>query len=53
MTGGTFSEEKLVKKSFEFQLEREENTRILRAFELPVIQRYFPGYERVSGTAVL
>ncbi len=53
MTGSTFSEEKLVKKSFEFQLEREENTSILRAFELPVIQRYFPEYENTIRTMLI
>jgi hypothetical protein len=45
LTGGRFSAEKLVEKSFEFLLERESNTSILRSFELPVIGRYFPEYE--------
>ena len=36
----------LVEKSFEFLLEREPNTSILRSFELKVIQSYFPEYER-------
>ncbi len=45
LTGGRASAEKLVKKSFEFLLERESNTSILRSFELPVIGRYFPDYE--------
>ena len=44
--GGTVPVEKLVEKSFEFLLERESNTSILRSFDLPVIQRYFPEYER-------
>jgi len=39
--------EVLVKKSFEFLLERESNTSILRSFDLPVIGQYFPEYERV------
>lgn len=47
LTGGTVSVEKLVRHSFEFLLERESNTSILRQFELPVIARYFPEYERV------
>jgi hypothetical protein len=38
--------EMLVQKSFEFLLERESNTSILRSFDLPVIQRYFSEYER-------
>ena len=36
--------EELVKKSFEFLLERESKNQILRQFELPVIARYFPDY---------
>ena len=39
--------ERLIIRSFEFLLEREPNTSILRRFELPVIARYFPEYERV------
>ena len=45
LTGGRVSVETLVEKSFEFLLERESNTSILRSFELPVIGRYFPEYE--------
>jgi hypothetical protein len=45
LTSGHTSAEKLVEKSFEFLLKRESNTSILRAFELPVIGRYFPEYE--------
>ena len=45
LTSGRFSVEKLVEKSFEFLLERESNTSILRTFDLPVIGRYFPEYE--------
>lgn len=36
--------ETLLKRSFEFLLEREPNTSILRSFELPIIERYFPEY---------
>jgi hypothetical protein len=36
----------LVEKSFEFLLERESNTSILRRFDLSVIAHYFPEYER-------
>ena len=46
-TAGSVTPETLIKKSFEFLLERESNTSILRTFDLPVIGRYFPGYERV------
>lgn len=46
LTGGRVTAEELVKKSFEFLLERESNTSILSAFDLPVIGQYFPEYER-------
>ena len=39
----------LVRRSFEFLLEREPNTSILSSFDLPVIARYFPEYERLIG----
>jgi hypothetical protein len=50
LTEGKVTAEKLVEKSFAFLLEREANTSILRAFELPVIQRYFPEYEKTIRT---
>jgi hypothetical protein len=46
LTGGQVTLETLVEKSFEFLLERESNTSILRSFELPVIGHYFPEYEK-------
>jgi hypothetical protein len=36
--------EALLEASFEFLLEREPKEAILRRFELPVIERYFPEY---------
>jgi hypothetical protein len=36
--------EELVRASFEFLLEREPATSILRKFSLDVISQYFPGY---------
>jgi hypothetical protein len=40
----------LVRASFEFLLEREPRGSILRRFELPVIERYFPEYpERIAA----
>jgi hypothetical protein len=36
----------LVRRSFEFLLAREPKESILGAFDLPVIGRYFPEYER-------
>lgn len=46
LTAGRVSAETLIQKSFEFLLERESNSSILRSFDLPAIQRYFPEYER-------
>ncbi|MDR2875471.1 MAG: hypothetical protein LBV44_06035 [Methylobacillus sp.] len=47
LTGDTCSAEHLVHRSFDFLLQREPNTSILRSFDLPVIARYFSEYERV------
>jgi hypothetical protein len=47
LTGGFVPVEVLIEKSFEFLLERESNTSILRTFELPVIGHYFSEYEKV------
>jgi hypothetical protein len=47
LTGGSATPEVLVEKSFEFLLEREDNTSILSTFDLPVIGEYFPEYERM------
>jgi hypothetical protein len=41
----------LVRQSFEFLLEREPNTGILAAFDLKVIQTYFPEYEQAMTAA--
>ena len=52
LTGGQFAPdgrvgpEELVRRSFEFLLEREPKESILARFDLPVIGRYFPEYER-------
>ena len=45
LTGGKVGAEELVRRSFEFLLEREPKESILRKFDLPVIGRYFPEYE--------
>jgi hypothetical protein len=42
---GHYDPEQLVAASFDFLLEREPRESILREFRLPVIERYFPGYE--------
>jgi hypothetical protein len=44
--GKKISSEQLVAESFRFLLEREPNTSILPSFDLPVIGKYFPEYER-------
>jgi len=46
LTGGTISPEELIRRSFEFLLERESKESILEHFDLIVISRYFPQYER-------
>ena len=38
--------ERLVHATFDFLLERESKTSILRTFDLDVVPRYFPEYER-------
>lgn len=52
LTGGRVPPETLVEKSFEFLLEREPNTSILSRFDLPVIGRYFPEYEKSIKTTL-
>lgn len=39
----------LVRRSFEFLLDRESNTSILREFDLGTIERYFPEYAAAIG----
>jgi hypothetical protein len=46
LVGEKLSGEKLIEESFRFLLEREPNTSILSSFDLPVIGKYFPKYER-------
>jgi hypothetical protein len=42
--------EELIEASFEFLLEREPKEAILRRFELPIIEQYFPEYPaRIAG----
>ena len=42
--------EELLEASFAFLLDREPKESILRRFELPVIERYFPDYPQRIGT---
>ena len=44
--------ERLIEASFEFLLEREPKESILRRFELPVIERYFPDYARTIARRI-
>lgn len=46
LTGGAVEPEELIRKSFQFLLEREPKESILARFDLPAIGRYFPEYER-------
>lgn len=46
LCGSTISTTDLIKKSFEFLLQRESNNSILRRFNLQLIKQYFPEYER-------
>jgi hypothetical protein len=46
LTGATAEPEELIRKSFEFLLEREPKESILGRFDLSIISRYFPEYER-------
>ena len=46
LTGGKIEPAELVRRSFEFLLEREPKESILSRFDLSVINRYFPEYER-------
>ena len=45
MTNKKISKLKLIELSFEFLLKRESNTSILSAFELSIINNYFPEFE--------
>jgi hypothetical protein len=46
LAAGTVTPEVLIQKSFEFLLEREPKESILGRFDLSVIGRYFPEFER-------
>ena len=54
LTQGKVTKEDLVRKSFQFLLQREGKESILRSFDLRVIKRYFPEYEDEmrGGTAL-
>jgi hypothetical protein len=46
LAGRAAEPEELIRKSFEFLLEREPKESILGRFDLSVISRYFPEFER-------
>ena len=55
LTSGKVSPEELIRRSFEFLLEHESKESILGRFDLTIISRYFPQYEReikkrIAGT---
>ena len=50
LTGGKISKESLLKKSFEFLLQREPNTSILAKFKIEVISQYFSDYAKQAST---
>ena len=53
LTNNKVTPEVLVEKSFEFLLERESNTSILRSFELAVISSFFSDYERIITQMII
>jgi hypothetical protein len=46
LTGEACPPDELVRRSFEFLLERERKESILRTFDITVIANYFPDYEK-------
>ena len=52
LTGGKVTAEKLIEKSFEFLLEHESNTSILPRFEVAVIARYLPEFEKTIANRI-
>lgn len=46
LSGGAVEPQELIRKSFQFLLAREPKESILSRFDLSVISRYFPEYER-------
>jgi hypothetical protein len=53
LAGDAVEPETLIRKSFEFLLEREPKESILSRFDLSVISRYFPEYEREIKSRLL
>lgn len=51
LTGKIVSKEELIERSFEFLLAREPKESLLRRFNLKVINKYFPEYEKTIPTS--
>lgn len=49
LSGGKVSPERCVQAAFEFLLDREPKESILSRFDVTVISKYFPGFEREIG----
>jgi hypothetical protein len=52
LTQGKITKEDLIRKSFQFLLERESKESILRSFNLQMIKRYFPEYEEEMSSSM-
>ncbi len=52
LTRGRIPKEDLIRKSFQFLLERESKESILRSFHLQMISRYFPEYEEEMSSSM-
>lgn len=50
LTQGQITKEELIRKSFEFLLQRESKESILSKFNLKVINKYFPEFEKEIKT---
>jgi hypothetical protein len=46
LSGGRVDEEKFIEAAFQFLLDREDKEQILARFDVTVISRYFPEFER-------
>ena len=46
LSDGRVPQETVIQESFKFLLEREPNTSILSEFDITIIKRYFPEYEK-------
>ena len=52
LTQGRISKEKLIRKSFQFLLQREPKESILAKFNLKLIKSYFPEFEKEIAKGV-